>query len=612
MTLRRIRGLGKPLLIGVAVSSLYLFFSIQQDTLSYSFFTIFIASFTFILYVSSPRIMTDELTLQYSKGLDIIFFSLIAVSALVGRVEHPGVNDWYYIFIITTVLILAIRIVGSTIKPSLQLSQIILVGLVVRSIPWYSYPIYGQDIFHQTAVGYIISTGRIVPESITYYANFPAAHVFAAASTLISGMSFKAGYFILGIIISLSLVGVYLFAKCILSNIRGVLLATLFVSIGTYHIRAGAEPFAQALFTALVPFVFYLIFCQNSSKRETGVLFILLTFGVTIQNIGPLVLSGVCLAAVASSWLFKHVSSFFESNDLNPNFTVPATAILVVISAGFYYYVIADYLRFQVMRVIRTVRSLTVSTSPTSEPIGTAAASEVPTTELFGYEIPGILSWGLPILIMAGILILATYHVVNEASQKDSNLTKVWYISMAGAIFTLFALAFIGDAPATRALPSVTILFAPVVGWVLYQFIKHRPGIGHMIVVSIVICIVFAGVLAPIVAKAELGDDDFRAGMSSEQVAGANFAIDYTYSTHTSSYVEGYERFLIGSQGSKNDRTVLNGSLKQNNLESIENHRSLGRSGKSILYYTRYRSVFGLEPPWTNKVYSSGSAALYT
>jgi len=556
--------------------------------------------------------MIGEINQQYSKLFDIIFFSLISVGALVGVISNPGINDWYYIFIITTVLILAIRIVGLTIKPSLQLSQIILVGLVVRSIPWYSYPIYGQDKFHQTAVGYIISTGRIVPESITYYANFPAAHVFAAASTLISGMPIKTGYFILGIIISLSLIGVYLFAKCILSNIRGALLATLFVSIGTYHIRAGAEPFAQALFTALVPFVFYLIFRQKSSKRVTGVLFILLTFGVTIQNIGPLVLSGVCLAAVASSWVFKHLSSVVGLNDLNPNFTVPTTAILVVFSAGFYYYVIADYLRFQVMRVIWTVQSLTVGTSPTSEANGAANTSEIPTTELFGYEIPGILSWGLPILIMAGILILAMYHVVNEASQRDSNLTKVWYIFMAGAIFTLFALAFLGDAPATRALPSVTILFAPVVGWVLYQFIKNRPGIGHIIVVSIVICIVFAGVLAPIVAKAELGDDDFRAGMSSEQVAGANFAIDYTSSTHTSSYVEGYERFLIGSRGSKIDRTVLNGILKQNNPESIENYRTLGRSGKSILYFTRYHSVFRLEPPWTNKVYSSGSAALYT
>ncbi|MFB6185607.1 MAG: hypothetical protein ABEI86_01910, partial [Halobacteriaceae archaeon] len=409
---------------------------------------------------------------------------LLAVTAVVGQIATSGVNDWYYLLIIGTAILLAFRIVSSPTKAPVHLTQILFLGLIARATPWFSYPVFGQDRFHQTAVGYIVTTATIVPESITYYANFPTAHIFAATFTSVTGVELKVGYFSLGIILSLSLTGAYLLARSVLADKQSSLIATLFVAVAGYHVRAGSEPFAQTLFISLVPFILYLSFRRDRSTRELYVLIFLVVFASTIQNIAPLVLLGIYATVVGSGWILNHVPDVWRAGNFEAKYTIPPVVPVLIGVVGIYYYVMADYLRFQTMRVIWLLEPLLDQSGPaTRSVIEGTGISGIPTVVLFGYTLPGLLMWAAPVLSISGILILGGFHIVDRLIVGNIDVTSLQYVLMASVIYAVFAFAFVSGSPATRALPSIIVLTAPVVGWVIFQFHDRKPIVGKSIAI---------------------------------------------------------------------------------------------------------------------------------
>lgn len=583
------------------------------DIIILPLYTISLSFALFLIYLLALKFSPESsIDLPQSSLLNSVIFIMIAISSVIGKTSTSGVSDWYYILIIITVSLLAFRIASPHMEVSIQLFQILLIGLVVRATPWYSYPVYGQDRFHQTAVGYLVSTGNIVPEAITYYANFPSAHVLAAGYTLITGAIPKVGYFSLGIVVAISLSAVYLLGREILNDVRSALFATLFVAVASYHIKSGAEPFAQALFTGMVPFVFYLAFSQNRSYRRTGILFLLSIFAATVQNIGPLVLFGTCIAALTVTWCFKYIQPIFSTKSLIADFypTILLTSVIGIV--GVYYYIIADYFRFQTMRIVWLVDSITTQSPGGQQTIEDTGVSGVPAIELFGQDLPGVLMWAAPLLTIGGALVLTYLLLIYSIIQDDSELGHIEYISMATAIFLIFAIAFISGGPAARAIPSVIILISPVIGWTLSQFIRNQPTMGRVVTVLIIFCTVSSGVLTPPVAKAELGNDNFRAWMSSDQTTAADFAIKYTDEAQTSFYIASYETYRSGSRGDLLTETILLGNLTKDDPKTVTKFQNKSQNGTTTLYFRYFGTAYGLNEPDTNKIYTTGNSSIYT
>ncbi|WP_224448738.1 hypothetical protein [Haloprofundus salilacus] len=586
---------------------------VDAEIFSLPLLTISIVTVLFLLSRAITRIAPDrDPHLQNPKLLDAGIFLLLAFTIILGRVASSGVNDWYYPVLIGTAVLIAFRIVSPPIYTPIHLAQIILLAFVTRATPWFSYPVYGQDRFHQTAVGHIVTTGSIVPESITYYANFPAAHIFAATYTNITGVELKVGYFSLGIIVAVSLLGVYLLARSVLTDERSALVATLFVSVAGYHVKAGAEPFAQALFTALIPFILYLLFRRDRIARERVVLVILVVIATTIQNIAPLVLLGICAVVIGSGWIFDYVPVVRRVGNSKGKYSFPLVVPALVGVVGIYYYVVADYLIFQTMRILWLLEPLLGQSDPAGQStIEDTGVTGIPTVELFGHGLPDVLMWAAPVLTVAGILILAGYQLLDKFIVKEIIHESVQYVSIASMTYAAFAIAFVMGGPASRSLPSITVLTAPVVGWVILYSNTDRWIVGKGMAIIVILCVVTAGILTPPVAKAELDEDNFRAWMTAEEAATVEFSMEYADEVHSSSYFAGYESHLRGMQGSTEHRT-LEASLDRSDPESIDIFTEMGREGTTEIHSSYFRLAYGIEPPDTNKIYTTGEVKIYT
>lgn len=263
------------------------------------------------------------------------------------------------------------------------------------------------------------------------------------------------------------------------------------------------------------------------------------------------------------------------------------------------------------MRVVWLVEPLFGTSAPEGQSmIEDTGIVGTPTVELFGYALPDVLMWGAPILTVSGILVLGGYLIMDRIIVGNSEIKPLHYILIAAIAYGIFALAFISGGPAARALPSIIVLIAPVIGWVIFEFDRTHHTVGKGMVVIIILCVVTAGVLTPPVAKSQLSEDNFRAWMTTEETSTVEFSMNYMDEVYTSSYFAGYESYLLGIEGSVGDQTVKE-TLNKDDPESIQNYRMLSQNGTAVIHSPYFRSVYGVEAPNTNCVYTAGATNIY-
>lgn len=618
MSSKHFGGSIKSIRIGIVLSSIsfIIFIASQRVTaeiISLPLFTIAISLGMSVLYIMSHQLPRYNKPIISPKIVDIIIFLFICLLVIFGYQSSVGPSDWYYPLAIITAGLLAYRILSGYTSNVVQLGQILLFALVLRSVPWFSAAIYGKDRFHQEAVGYLVTTGNIIPETVTYYANFPAAHILAATTTLISALPLKVGYFTLGIVEAISIVGVFILAKNIIRDDRGGLFGALFVSVAAYHLRAGAEPFAQTLFTALIPFIFYFIFKQNMDVREKILLIVLISCGVIVQNIAPLIILGVGGTIVLSKFVFAHVQR--SSIELPIRLiSIPYITIAIAGVIGIYYYIMADYLTAQTIRIYNIVLFFVVP-SPSSEGVTSAdSVGGAPNIEIFGLELPTLLMWAAPVLVIAGALIIVSVVLLIDIVDSKLKTKQTQYIIISGGIYSIFTIFFVSGSSAMRAMPSIAVLISPVIGWlaIRLQMEPDRQLGGHIIVISLIILVCTAGVLNPIVAKSEWGDDDPQPWLSQSQVTSIEFASDYDENAITGQYAARHERYNQLIRGNDNPSTSIDAVLKNDDTESIREFESRSGSGTTTVWMDYYKTVYSLEPPNTNKIYDVSSTSIYT
>lgn len=590
----------------VGILSLIAGISISVEFIRYPLFTVSLASLLFSVQEYLPAISLGDLSPEAAKSFDSIVFLLIVLTAILSQVEPAGVLDFYYVVAITTAGILAYRFARSPVRPIVAVAQIILFALVLRSTLWFSYPVYGADRFHFGAVGWIITRGSVVPESITYYNGFPLAHIFVATWTMLANLSLKVGYFGLGIAQAVSLIAVFTFIRKILHNTRPALFGTLFVAVAGYHIKSGGEPFAQALLTGLMPVIFLLLFRRSQDdKRKVALLIILVAVGILTQNIAPVILVGVAGMIFITRHLIllaKPVLNVRVSYDINIIFP------FLFLQIGFIWYYVVDYLDFQVLRIVRILLFQSGTGQTQVENTGVAG---VPKVVLFQFELPGVLMWAAPILASALLVGLADYFSIREVLSDRIEDVPVQYVLLASLIFAgLTGVFAAGSRDAVRALPVVVVLISPLVAFVINEFRVSRGQVGAIIASVLIVIVAFSGTVSPGVAKAEISDDDYHKTLKKSQVASAEFVMQYSSDAISGPYVQGYERISQVSAG-EFPSSVIKYSFNVENATSIHSFQVQSESGETTIYLDYYSRAFGLSRPETNRVYASGNSTVY-
>ncbi|MDL0138868.1 hypothetical protein PNP85_05055, partial [Halobacterium salinarum] len=415
------------------------------------------------------------------------------------------------------------------------------------------------------------------------------------------------GYFALGIAQAASLIVVYLLVRHILNETRSALYGTLFVAVAGYHINSGGEPFAQALLTALMPVIFYLLFHkQNQLQRwKTAILFGLVGIGTITQNIAPVILVGVCGVLWVSRIIIDVLGRYLN---IRPVYSGRILYGLIFLQIGFTWYYVVDYLEFQVWRIVEIVFFLGGSGQQQIENTGVAG---VPTVAIFGTELPGVLMWAAPILSAALLVGLADYFSLREIVSDNVEDIPVHYTVIATTVFAGFTGVFAaGSGDAFRALPAVIVIIAPLAGFVLNEMRVSRGQVGALIVCGLVISVAFSGVLSPGVAKPELTDHNYQKSLEADQVAGAEFIIRYSNAAISGPYVYQYDYYSQVASGHNPDIVIREG-FGVEDRESIIQFQNRIESGETTVYLDYYHTAFGIYRPATNRVYSSGNATVY-
>ncbi|VTT87335.1 hypothetical protein DM2_669 [Halorubrum sp. DM2] len=580
---------------------------VTSPFIKYPIYTVAIASIMFSIFYTFRSGTNITSRKRLSKFVDVLAFLSISLTVFVGHAKPTGIYDIYYPIAVCTAILLAYRLTSFSVNTPIALSQIILLAITLRSTIWFAYPYFGADKFHIAAVGWIVANGEIVPPSVTYYHNFPPAHVLSASSTLISNLPLSTGYFVLGVSQAISIIGVFIFCRSILNSNRGALLGSLYTAVAGFHLKSGGEPFAQALLIALIPIIFYLVFETRSvtSKRRSGILLGLTLVAVVTQNIAPLVLVSAGFIIIGST-IFVRIIRIRFSHAVK--YKIKPTLLSFFIISGIYWHILANYFHYDVGRVLN-ILLFTESGSNTQ----TDTASGVPTVELFNLELPSILMWGAPILANALILIIFGYVILSELITDDQAKPPLQYAFFASFMFAGLAGVFAaGSENAVRALPAIVIFLSPVLGYVGIKS-RWKGKFGRPILAIILIALVVtSGVLTPLVAKAEWSDDDFHKYLNDDQVAAADFAILYTKSTASGPYVADYNYYTDAMSG-KDPDPVIHRGFNQNSQSSINEFQEGLDSGKMSLYLDYYSTAFGLDSPESrHQIYSSGNTTVYT
>lgn len=407
---------------------------------------------------------------------------------------------------------------------------------------------------------------------------------------------------------ALSIVGVFIFARHILSSNRGGLFASLFVAVSGYHIKSGGEPFAQALLTAIFPIIFFLLFHRNLrlDARHLGILLGLAAFGSITQNIAPLILIGVSSVLWVSAKILNHLKSVVAQG---PTFSIRAAVIVIVGIIGINWYIIVDYLSFQVYRVVALIFLLDGTGQSTIE---NTNVTGVPVVELFGHALPGVLMWAAPLLAAALTIGLVCYIVLHDVVAGTLDNTPIQYVGIAAGIFSIVGLVFAaGSESAVRAMPIVAILVAPLAGYLGVQTSGTQGAAQTGVVVIVIAIVAVAGVLTPPVAKAEWSEDSNQRYNEASQVEGAMWALEYTESAFTDPYTANTAHYRQAMAGDMPVDRVQPG-FDAHNITTIHQFQNRIDEGETVLYLSYYEDAFGLEPPNTNQVYDSGDTVIYT
>ena len=592
---------------------------IQYPALALFFGTILAAAYTRANY-NSNGYFPKTLSTRVTRIIDTVILTAIGTSTMASVLSPNRLSSWYLFGTVLVSLAIALRVLIGTRDPVISIVEIMLLTLSLRVIIWTSYPIYGQDSpLHTSIAGYIANTGHLLPEGISYYRNYPGSHVLGSIGMVIGniGDSKQAFFLTVGLTYVLTLSSIYVFSRRIMENRRAALLATLFVAMSTGPLRRGSQVIAQTLADALFPVIFVTIMSNSEIKRRFVVGSIIVVSLLIVHNLPPLVLVGVAILITFSSVfidVFSHFSNYRGEALVNTRISTMIGVIAGV--AGFYFWIIVDYFSYQVNR-IATI--LTIGSAGAASAIQPTNAASPPTIILFGVELPALLLWAAPLLIVIFITVFVGLVVLADllASQQTEGPPQpfpmqylVFGLLLAGAFTGAYAIG--GGAPVIRSLQVVTVLLSPLFGFVVLR-ISRLPtsnSTSVLVVILLVASVIVTGVFSPSVAMANRDPGSFVPAATSEDISMVAFAGYAPEKLNSDNYLTDHMDHQDLSDGDLSG-TSLNAVIS-NNVSTATSYRQEAANKKFMAYRYFYKPYYGLKiPNGSIIIYSNGKNNIY-
>ncbi|MBN1993405.1 MAG: glycosyltransferase family 39 protein [Anaerolineae bacterium] len=277
-----------------------------------------------------------------------VFLIFLLTSIFVLRESLYYRNPAYFGFFLSAVAIVVLQITildcAPTWKQAVLLGQILLLSISFRAGAFFLYPsVSGNDPFyHQRLIEELMVTGE-VPESS--YSPFPVMHLLAAVFCLVSGLTSKMGIFLVSILQSIALLGVFPIGK-MLFEARTGLFAALLISLSDYQIQWGVQIIPMTL--AIVFFILILLslFERKESQKPgekiswTIIIILFSSIMVLTHSLATLILFFALLVMMALPGLMRFINDRMSRSSI-----LVSTTLSIIVGVGMLSYWMVSYLR---------------------------------------------------------------------------------------------------------------------------------------------------------------------------------------------------------------------------------------------------------------------------
>lgn len=589
-----------------------------------------VAALGSLLYVASglpwrsPLPDTDTTAGErLDRLLAVAAFSSVVLTVAVGRRASGTLPDSFYLVVLAGAVVLAWRAVRT---PDVTvLLGMFLLAIAVLLTMHGLVDVYGKDARTHIAVAeYLARTGELIPDRVTYYYWFPAAHVAGVVTSRLLGIPVRDGFVLfLGAAGTIAATASFLLTRHMfdgwIDSERALreasVLGTLLLVFSAYRFAFSSWPIAQTLGMSLLPFVVYLFL------RRTDVRFLLLAVVAfaTVElshNLNPLLIGLILFtyfATLAALHVVRTRSLSFDRDGLP--LVYPLAVVGTVVT---YHYIYSGYyLNFKrVLYIFVPGGSVEQAVSSTGRPPGTTVLDA------------GSLFAGARLLFVAGsvlvfalLLVVAGYYVLESLPDLGARTARgTAWTAMATAVSGVVFVALYageGNANVSRGLYVIALIAAPTGGYVLQRLRTDFGPAGPSVVVALVLALSFFALVHPGVSVTERDPTIATTALTESETAAAEFAYRYELSAYSDEYLAGsdHARDLGRRQpadsplGEHVDR-VSTIPMREFNATFFDRYPS-DHPGAPFIYREYMQRYAGVERPATyNRIYSSGSTSI--
>jgi hypothetical protein len=565
-------------------------------------------AYSFVNYQSEHH----AISITQTRIIDIAIFTVISYSSIFYNFTWNSDIESLYLLTAIAALLIGVRISVGRINLKIIATQIGLLTLLFRSKLWFHFPVYGQDsIQHVSFIGYISTTGDVIPSGISYYQHYPGSHIFTAVGQLIMSVSPRRAFFLtVGLFFVISLMFVYIFLTKIpiITKNRTFIMVILLLAFSEGHLHFGTELYAQTAADGIFAIFLYLFVSNNSSRNILLAAVVGLALVIT-HNLAPIIVVGAGMTVLTVELISKILSPSVSSVGSLRTWGSNASIVSIISLMTLYYWTSTTYIIFQIKRAVTI---FTPSQATGQQVIESADLSTAPTISILDMTFPPVLMWALPFLFLGLIGVVSFYIVIQEAYENRSVRINKWIVTSI-ILLIGFSISFAagGGGPIRRALGILAMVISPLIALVFERFLRNNYTTALLLV--ILVCGVLSGVFAPTVAVTERTETNFKPYISSQEISALEFAEKSSRSAVTDSYLTGYSylsKLRDGGRPKSNIKSILTHSDIRGSKRNYQEY--LVNGSDPIIYRPHFSSYYRIHTPERkNKVYTSDQTFVY-
>lgn len=410
------------------------------------------------------------------------------------------------------VVVYQLLTVGATRAVVTQVVVLFAVGPLTRYLSTGFYFGDGDLLGHVRAVEVLLRTGRVAAIDAVYstYTDFPALHVVSASVSAVTGLSPYDSLMLLGTVTYLlAIVAVVYLVGSLLSPAEGVAVGFVFAALSLVQFYASYF-YPQALATALVVYLFYLVVRRASLPPSLRLSFSVLTVAAVFvlslaHHVTQILLAGIVALLYAPSAL----SAVGPGRRLGVNEYVPrVTPVAIALVVGLTHLLLT---RTSMITYLVDFASEKVSNPFVSDAggervvfgFGTAVPYQDPATALQSLVyVDGVYYIALAALFVLGFVVVLVHY------ERYSAVAGYVLLGTVGSLFVLRTpLVGVASRLALPLAPFFAIVAGVGLSWIV-ESVRTRVGtsttryerLRHLLVAALVLTV---GITGPLVA----GDD---------------------------------------------------------------------------------------------------------